>query len=82
MKVDHIKQSSNLSIFFQKGLFQHNDQFRFTKVYRLIFFFKCDCQYMLLVSNLKHWHMGMLTVFTTNILPKNCKLYGQTYNRN
>ena len=38
MKVDHIKQNSNLSIFFQKGLFQHNDQFRFTKVYRLIFF--------------------------------------------
>ena len=54
MKVDHIKQKSNLSIFFQKGLFQHNDQFKFTKVYRLIFFFKCDCQYMLLVSNLTH----------------------------
>ena len=61
IKVDHFKQNSNLSIFFQKGLFQHNDQFKFTKVYRLIFFFKCD---------------------TINILPKNCKLYGQTYNRN
>lgn len=84
MKVGHVKQHSNFSILFQKSLFlsewnRHNDKFRFTKVYR--FFFKCDHQFILPLSNLTHWHMGMLAVLSMKILPKDCKPYGQTFNR-